>query len=137
MNLALGAASVAVSRAGASSLAELAAMRVPAILVPYPAATDDHQQHNALAFEKTGAAALLEQQRATPELLATKVVELARNGSGVENMRAALEKWHAPHAAEQIIAESMMRLIAVARRRAGGKSAAATAHKIQQQSART
>src|SRR3954468_3310708 len=43
MDLALGAASIAVSRAGASSLAELAAMRVPSILVPYPMATDDHQ----------------------------------------------------------------------------------------------
>jgi UDP-N-acetylglucosamine--N-acetylmuramyl-(pentapeptide) pyrophosphoryl-undecaprenol N-acetylglucosamine transferase len=41
MEVALGAATVAVSRAGASSLAELAAMRVPAVLVPYPAATDN------------------------------------------------------------------------------------------------
>src|SRR5207245_860736 len=60
MDLALGAASVAVSRAGASSLAELAAMRVPSILVPFPAATNDHQRHNALAFVETGAARLLD-----------------------------------------------------------------------------
>ncbi len=63
MHLALGAASAAISRAGASSLAELAAMRVPAVLVPYPAATDNHQYYNALAFEKTGAACLLETTR--------------------------------------------------------------------------
>ena len=135
MHLALGAASVAVSRAGASSLAELAAMRVPAILVPYPAATDNHQHYNALAFEKTGAACLLEQERATPELLASKVTELVRNTSAAANMREALDKWHAPRAAEQI-AESMMRLI-IARRRDGGKAAAATAAKIQHQSVRT
>jgi UDP-N-acetylglucosamine--N-acetylmuramyl-(pentapeptide) pyrophosphoryl-undecaprenol N-acetylglucosamine transferase len=134
MHLALGAASVAVSRAGASSLAELAAMRVPAILVPYPAATDNHQLHNALAFEKTGAACLLEQERATPELLASKITELVQNTGGTANMREALEKWHAPRAAEQI-AESMMRLI-VARRRDGGKAATTTA-KIQHQSVRT
>ena len=47
-----------ISRAGASSLAELAAMRLPAVLVPYPAATDDHQFHNARAFrgDRRGAA---------------------------------------------------------------------------------
>ncbi|HXC99418.1 MAG TPA: undecaprenyldiphospho-muramoylpentapeptide beta-N-acetylglucosaminyltransferase [Verrucomicrobiae bacterium] len=135
MHLALGAASVTVSRAGASSLAELAAMRVPAILIPYPAATDNHQQHNALAFEKTGAAFLLEQERATPELLVSKMNELVRNNGNAANMREALEKWHAPHAAEQI-AESMMRLI-IARRRDGGRAAATTATKIQHQSVRT
>jgi UDP-N-acetylglucosamine--N-acetylmuramyl-(pentapeptide) pyrophosphoryl-undecaprenol N-acetylglucosamine transferase len=135
MYLALGAASVAVSRAGASSLAELAAMRVPAILIPYPAATDNHQQHNALAFEKTGAALLLEQARATPELLASKINELVWSTNSAANMREALDKWHAPHAAEQI-AESMMRLI-IARRRDGGRAAATTATKIQHQSVRT
>jgi UDP-N-acetylglucosamine--N-acetylmuramyl-(pentapeptide) pyrophosphoryl-undecaprenol N-acetylglucosamine transferase len=135
MHLALGAATVAISRAGASSLAELAAMRVPAILVPYPAATDNHQQQNALAFEKTGAACLMEQQRATPELLTSKITELVRNTGAIENMRTALDKWHAPRAAEQI-AESMMRLI-IARRRDGGKAGTTTAPKIQHQSVRT
>jgi UDP-N-acetylglucosamine--N-acetylmuramyl-(pentapeptide) pyrophosphoryl-undecaprenol N-acetylglucosamine transferase len=136
MHLALGAASVAISRAGASSLAELAAMRVPAVLVPYPAATDDHQRQNALAFEKTGAACLIEQERATPESLATKIMELVRNAGSAASMRTALEKWHAPRAAEQI-AESMMRVI-IARRRDGGRAAAAAAAaaKIQHQSAR-
>src|ERR1043165_1259008 len=67
MELALGAASAAISRAGASSLAELAAMRVPSILVPYPAATDDHQLHNARAFARTGAARILEQEGATAD----------------------------------------------------------------------
>jgi UDP-N-acetylglucosamine--N-acetylmuramyl-(pentapeptide) pyrophosphoryl-undecaprenol N-acetylglucosamine transferase len=128
MHLALGAATVAISRAGASSLAELASMRVPAILVPYPAATDNHQHHNALAFEKTGAACLLEQHRATPESLASKIAELAGQHGSAENMRAALDKWHAPRAAEEI-AENMMRVI-TARRRAGGR-VAATATDIQ------
>jgi UDP-N-acetylglucosamine--N-acetylmuramyl-(pentapeptide) pyrophosphoryl-undecaprenol N-acetylglucosamine transferase len=47
MELVMGAATAAITRAGASSLAELAAMRLPAVLVPFPAATDDHQFHNA------------------------------------------------------------------------------------------
>ncbi len=67
MEFALGAATVAVNRAGASSLAELAAMRVPPVLIPLPTAADNHQFHNARAFEETGAARLLEQGLATPE----------------------------------------------------------------------
>jgi UDP-N-acetylglucosamine--N-acetylmuramyl-(pentapeptide) pyrophosphoryl-undecaprenol N-acetylglucosamine transferase len=107
MDLALGAATAAVCRAGASSLAELAAMRVPAVLVPYPAATDNHQFHNARAFEATGAARLLEQKSATPETLAQLLLELIEKPSVHEKMRSALAQWHAPHAAEQI-AEAML-----------------------------
>src|SRR5205807_2183637 len=62
MDLAMGAASAAVSRAGASSLAEIAALRLPSLLIPFPAATDNHQYHNARAFEQTGAARLLEER---------------------------------------------------------------------------
>jgi UDP-N-acetylglucosamine--N-acetylmuramyl-(pentapeptide) pyrophosphoryl-undecaprenol N-acetylglucosamine transferase len=108
MELALGAATVAISRAGASSLAELAAMRVPALLVPYPAATDNHQFHNARPFEETGAARLLEQKGATPETLALWVLELVQNTAARETMQAALAQWHAPKAAEQI-AEELLR----------------------------
>ncbi len=135
MHLALGAASVVVSRAGASSLAELAAMRAPAILVPYPAATDNHQYFNALAFEKTGAAILLEQPRATPEALAARVAEIMETPARFEEMRTALDKWHAPRAAEQI-AESIMRVV-TARRRAAGTAPAAATGNHRHQSVRT
>ena len=76
MDLALGAATVAVSRAGASSLAEIAAMRLPSLLVPFPAAADNHQFFNAQAFEATGAARLLEQKNATPEKVAAIAVRI-------------------------------------------------------------
>jgi len=102
MDLALGAATVAVSRAGASSLAELAAMRVPAVLVPYPAATGNHQFHNARAFESTGAARLLEQKDASPEILARLLLDLIEKPAVREQVRSALVQWHAPQAAEQI-----------------------------------
>jgi UDP-N-acetylglucosamine--N-acetylmuramyl-(pentapeptide) pyrophosphoryl-undecaprenol N-acetylglucosamine transferase len=108
MELALGAATVAVSRAGASSLAELAAMRVPAVLVPFPFAADNHQFHNARAFEETGAARLLEQKTATPEALTALVTDLIANASAHAAMQAALAKWHAPGAAGQI-AEEILR----------------------------
>jgi UDP-N-acetylglucosamine--N-acetylmuramyl-(pentapeptide) pyrophosphoryl-undecaprenol N-acetylglucosamine transferase len=107
MDLALGAATVAVSRAGASSLAEIAAMRLPALLVPYPAAADNHQFSNASAFEKTGAAVLLEQKSSTPEKLAAILDELVENEAARSKMQSALVQWHAPRAAEQI-AESIL-----------------------------
>jgi UDP-N-acetylglucosamine--N-acetylmuramyl-(pentapeptide) pyrophosphoryl-undecaprenol N-acetylglucosamine transferase len=102
MDLALAAATVALSRAGASSLAELAAMRLPAVLVPYPAATDNHQLYNALAFVETGAARLLEQQKATPDALPGLLRELVENAPIRDTMQQALAQWHEPRAAEQI-----------------------------------
>lgn len=102
MHLALGAATVAVSRAGASSLAELAAMRVPSVLIPYPTAMDDHQLHNARAFEATGAARVLEQRSATPESLTRAVLELALDTAARIRMQAALAEWHRPNAARNI-----------------------------------
>ena len=102
MELALGAATVAISRAGASSLAELAAMRVPAVLVPYPFATDNHQFHNARAFETTGAARLLEQATATPEALCGVLSDLVQNATARAQMQSALAQWHAPRAADEI-----------------------------------
>jgi len=107
MELVMDAATVAVSRAGASSLAELAAMRLPAVLVPYPAATDNHQFHNARAFEETGAARVLDQIRATPAALSQLLIELAQDGPSRARMQAALQQWHAPRAAEEI-ADAML-----------------------------
>jgi UDP-N-acetylglucosamine--N-acetylmuramyl-(pentapeptide) pyrophosphoryl-undecaprenol N-acetylglucosamine transferase len=103
MELLLGAASAAISRAGASSLAELAAVRVPAILVPFPAATDDHQRHNARAFEQTGAARLLEQHEAEPEVLGPSLMEILEQPEVFARMTEALSVWHTPRAAEQIV----------------------------------
>ncbi len=102
MDLALGAAAVAVSRAGASSLAEIAAMRLPSLLVPFPAAADNHQFHNARAFETTGAARLIEQKNATPGGMAALLGDLVENQAARTAMQTALAQWHAPQAAEQI-----------------------------------
>ena len=111
MDLALGAATVAVSRAGASSLAEIAAMRLPSLLVPFPAAADNHQLFNASAFEKTGAAKVLEQKDSTPEKVAAILAELVEDETARSKMQAALAQWQAPRAAEQI-AEIMLAAIA-------------------------
>jgi len=111
IDLALGAATISVSRSGASSLAEIAAMRVPSLLVPYPTAADNHQFFNATAFEKTGAAKLLEQKNSTPEKVAALLCELVEDSAAREKIQAALTQWHAPKAAEQV-AENILSAIA-------------------------
>lgn len=110
MELALNAATAAVSRSGASSLAEFAAMRLPAILIPYPAATDNHQFHNARAFVEAGAARMLGEARATPENLTRMIVELMTNAAERRRLASALANWHYPNAAATI-AEAILKKI--------------------------
>jgi UDP-N-acetylglucosamine--N-acetylmuramyl-(pentapeptide) pyrophosphoryl-undecaprenol N-acetylglucosamine transferase len=107
MELALGAATAAVSRSGASSLAELAAMRVPAVLIPYPSAVDNHQFYNAWAFVESGAARMLEQEKARPETLVEMVKGLIEKPDLREGMKQALAKWSRSDAAAQIAAQML------------------------------
>ncbi len=102
MELALGAATLVVSRAGASSLAELAAMRVPSVLVPLPTSADDHQLHNARACADTGAARMLNQRTISPTQFAALVSELLAKAAARAQMQAALAQWHQPTAAADI-----------------------------------
>jgi UDP-N-acetylglucosamine--N-acetylmuramyl-(pentapeptide) pyrophosphoryl-undecaprenol N-acetylglucosamine transferase len=102
MELALGAATLALSRSGASSLAELAAMAAPSILIPYPAATDNHQLFNALAFSERGAAVLLEQRTATASALAGRIIHLLSEPAALSRMREAMGARHQAGAAEFI-----------------------------------
>lgn len=102
MDLVLGAASAAVTRAGASSMAELAAMRVPAVLVPYPHASDNHQFQNACAFESTGAAVLIEQQDLRPEPLLAALRPMVEDAVVRARMQSALAAWHRVDAAERV-----------------------------------
>jgi UDP-N-acetylglucosamine--N-acetylmuramyl-(pentapeptide) pyrophosphoryl-undecaprenol N-acetylglucosamine transferase len=103
----LAAADVAVSRAGASSLAELAARQLPSILIPYPYAAGNHQLQNARAFVQSGAARMVTQQTATPELLSRQILELLTGTGARESMRRSLAHWHGRDAAA-VIAERIM-----------------------------
>jgi len=107
MELALGAAAAAVSRAGASSLAELAAMRLPAVLVPYPTAADNHQFYNAWAMVESGAARMLEQEKATPEMLAEMVRGIIERPEQSAAMKESLSKWHRADAAGRIAGQML------------------------------
>lgn len=110
MELLLAAATVAISRSGASSLAELAAMRLPAVLVPFPSAVDDHQRHNAEAFAANGAARVLPQKSATPAQLVDLIADLAAEGPSRSKAIAALTDLDRPDAAAEIAERILQRL---------------------------
>jgi UDP-N-acetylglucosamine--N-acetylmuramyl-(pentapeptide) pyrophosphoryl-undecaprenol N-acetylglucosamine transferase len=77
---AYGWADFAVCRSGALTVAELAAAGVPAVLVPFPAAVDDHQTRNAEHVVRAGAAVLLPERELTPMSLAATLRELLEAG---------------------------------------------------------
>jgi UDP-N-acetylglucosamine--N-acetylmuramyl-(pentapeptide) pyrophosphoryl-undecaprenol N-acetylglucosamine transferase len=110
MELALGAASVAISRAGASSLAEAAAMRLPTLLVPLPSAVDNHQLHNARDFVETGAARMVAQAEATPARLIEMLWPLLNDARVIGGIRESLTGWHRPDAA-RVMADTLMAAI--------------------------
>ena len=91
------AADLVVSRAGAMTVAELAAAGVPAVLVPLPGAPGDHQTANARVLERAGAAVLLPDPECTPAGLATVVEGLLADPGRLDGMgRAARRAWPTP-----------------------------------------
>jgi UDP-N-acetylglucosamine--N-acetylmuramyl-(pentapeptide) pyrophosphoryl-undecaprenol N-acetylglucosamine transferase len=100
--VALAAADLVIARAG-GSVWELAAAGLPAILVPYPFATADHQMRNARYFERTGGAILVEESELghVPELARSLLGDPTR----LEQMSAAMARVARPDAAEQIAQE--------------------------------
>lgn len=89
MGQALAAADLVLSRAGASSIAEIAALAVPSLLVPYPFATADHQTTNARYLVDAGAAALVPDDKIDEPVFSEKLLSLVDEPARRERMRAA------------------------------------------------
>jgi UDP-N-acetylglucosamine--N-acetylmuramyl-(pentapeptide) pyrophosphoryl-undecaprenol N-acetylglucosamine transferase len=77
-------------------------MRVPAILVPFPAATDNHQWHNARAFQQSSAGWMLEQGPGAATALVRRVAELLGEPERLCEVRTQLARWDYPQAAAEI-----------------------------------
>ena len=103
MGLAQAAADLALSRAGASVLAEFPHAGLPALLVPYPWAWR-YQKTNADWLVARGAAMLMEDARMEQELLPT-LRELLRDGARLQQMRAAARALAQPEGAQRLAAE--------------------------------
>jgi len=97
-------ANLAISRAGAGSMTELAMTRTPSILIPYPYAAEDHQTYNAKVFVEAGAALLFPQDLITAETLQTKVLGLLRSPETLEKMAEAARKLAVTNSAELLAA---------------------------------
>ena len=78
-------ADIAISRAGAGTLTELAVTNTPAILIPYPYAAEDHQALNAKVFSDAGAAIVYSQSEITAQILESQVLDLLRSPKVKEN----------------------------------------------------
>jgi len=109
MGAALAAASLVISRAGASTLGEYPLFGLPAILVPYPHAWR-YQKTNAAYLVDHGAAQMIEDAQLSAQLLPA-VLELSRDSKRLQKMRAAMQSLARPQAARHM-ADLVLRLAA-------------------------
>ncbi|HEV2043862.1 MAG TPA: undecaprenyldiphospho-muramoylpentapeptide beta-N-acetylglucosaminyltransferase [Sphingomicrobium sp.] len=98
----LAEAHLVIARAGASTIAELTAAGRPAILVPLPSATDDHQTANAREMAAAGGARTIPQDEFTPETLARQIEALARDPEALANAAARSLSVGRPNAASDL-----------------------------------
>jgi UDP-N-acetylglucosamine--N-acetylmuramyl-(pentapeptide) pyrophosphoryl-undecaprenol N-acetylglucosamine transferase len=101
---ALAASDLVVARAG-GSLFEIAAHGLPAILVPYPHASADHQSANARWMSEAGAAIVVSDAELSPSRLAREVAQLLANPARLSAMASASRRLARPDAARDIAAE--------------------------------
>jgi len=95
-------ADLVITRAGAGIIAEICIEEVPAILIPFPYAADDHQTFNAKALEEKGAAIMIQDKNLTGQILKTNMENLIKDKDRLESMSRALEQLSMPDADEKI-----------------------------------
>jgi UDP-N-acetylglucosamine--N-acetylmuramyl-(pentapeptide) pyrophosphoryl-undecaprenol N-acetylglucosamine transferase len=108
MEEAYSAADFAIARSGAASLAELAAFALPAILIPFPYASDDHQTRNAEIFARAEAGIILKESDLSSDLLARKIREFIDDADKRRQMSENSARL-APKNAAALVVETMER----------------------------
>ncbi|MGG4010727.1 undecaprenyldiphospho-muramoylpentapeptide beta-N-acetylglucosaminyltransferase [Bacillus smithii] len=91
-----------VSRAGATTLAELTALGVPSILIPSPYVTNNHQEKNARTLADKGAAVLLLEKELSPERLVKELDSVLTNENRLKKMKQASSKLGIPDASDRL-----------------------------------
>src|SRR5437764_1471483 len=97
------AADFAVARSGAASLAELAAFALPAILIPFPYAADDHQTRNAEVFVKAGAAFVVRESDILDDALAHKILLFIEDRGALQRMSQSAANLSTRNAASAVV----------------------------------
>lgn len=117
MHHAYSVADVAVSRAGASAVFELAAFGVPTVFVPYPYAADDHQRKNVAPLSQTKTAVVVDNGELNGERLQALVEGLLDDGPERGRMAEGMREWARPDA-DRLAAEKIVELVSRRSRRA-------------------
>jgi UDP-N-acetylglucosamine--N-acetylmuramyl-(pentapeptide) pyrophosphoryl-undecaprenol N-acetylglucosamine transferase len=99
----IAAADLVVSRAGAMTIGELAAVGRAALLVPFAAATNNHQELNARVVEQAGGAVVVTESHLTPEKLAMTISDILSDSARVARMGAAAHSLATPEASKKIV----------------------------------
>lgn len=107
MDMLFKSADLVVGRAGATTIAELAASGTPAILVPYPFAAGDHQTANAMSLAKIGGALVVPDDELNGDLLKEKVESLLGSPEKLTAMRKAVKNFGKPDADESVAREAI------------------------------
>ncbi|MEK7602296.1 MAG: UDP-N-acetylglucosamine--N-acetylmuramyl-(pentapeptide) pyrophosphoryl-undecaprenol N-acetylglucosamine transferase [Patescibacteria group bacterium] len=107
MRRAAGAATLVISRAGATAIYEISLWKKPAILIPIPEAISHDQRTNAYSFAQTGAAVVLEEANLTPHVLASEAKRIATDATLVQTMGEKGGAFANPNAAN-VIAEEIL-----------------------------
>jgi UDP-N-acetylglucosamine--N-acetylmuramyl-(pentapeptide) pyrophosphoryl-undecaprenol N-acetylglucosamine transferase len=102
MPLALAMTDLAISRAGAIGLAELMLLGIPSVLVPYPHASENHQEINARALESQGAAVVVKDAELSGDLLYETVTALLADQERLQKMAAAAAGMGHPNSADEL-----------------------------------
>jgi UDP-N-acetylglucosamine:LPS N-acetylglucosamine transferase len=102
MDLVLDAADIVLCRSGGTTVAELAVMGTPAVLVPLPIATRDHQRANASELVRDGAAVLLDDSEVEAGHIVALVDELLGDPARIEQMASAAARLGRPDAAAAV-----------------------------------
>ena len=97
-------ADLGLMRSGASSVAELAVAGLPAVLIPFPFATHNHQLHNARFLSEAGAAVLVEQKDLSNMDLGGRIIALLGDAEGLRHMSGAAAALGRPQAAGEVLA---------------------------------
>ncbi|MBU2036987.1 undecaprenyldiphospho-muramoylpentapeptide beta-N-acetylglucosaminyltransferase [Patescibacteria group bacterium] len=109
MRQALAAADLVIARAGAGTIAEIAALGKPSILIPLLNAAADHQLKNATEFAKLGGAVIMEEMNLTPHLFQNQIFSLLDNPDLMKKMGANAKQFAHPDAA-RLIAQEILNL---------------------------
>lgn len=121
----MAGADLVLCRAGATTLAEIAAAARPAILVPLPTATDEHQRKNAEVLEREGAAEVIAQSALTGTLLAERILGLVADAECRRRMARAVHRLARPDAASLIVDRAVQLVRTRSRDEATGRGGAA------------